>query len=80
MSGVSRLRAARKGGGMNPIEHANQKQGRHGSAADCAKPSDFGAPKKASPYGDVEYTGVPKGRTLPVRGENTNAPVRVASK
>lgn len=70
MSGVSRLRAARKGGGKLSIEHGAQPEGRNGSAKDCASPKDFGAPKKKSPFGDVDYTGVPQGRALPNRGEH----------
>ena len=68
MSGVSRLRAARSGGGKNPIQHAAQRDGRNGSAADCAEP--LKAPKKKGAWEVFPKTGVPSGNESPHRGEH----------
>ena len=72
MSGVSRLKAARKGGGSLSIEHGRQRDGRNGSAADCATPKDFGAPKKKGAWERFDPTGVPSGNESPHRGEPQN--------
>jgi len=69
VSGVSRLRSARSGGGSLKIEHASQPKGRNGSAADCATPRDFGAPKKKGAWEVFPKTGVPQGNESPHRGE-----------
>ena len=68
MSGVSRLKAAKKGGGSNPLEHAHQKQGRNGSASDCAEA--LTVPKKKGAWERFPNTGVPIGNESPHRGEH----------
>lgn len=69
MSGVSRLRAARSGGGSLSIDHPAQKEGRNGRAAHCDEPKDFGAPTKKGAWEKFPNTGVPIGNESPHRGE-----------
>lgn len=68
MSGVSRLRAARAGGGKLAIQHVAQDGGRNGSAKDCAE--SLKAPKKAAVWDSYPKTGVPEGSESPSRGEH----------
>ena len=72
MSGISRLRAARKGGGSLSIDHVSQEKGRNGSATDCATPKNFGAPAKKGAWETFPNTGVPIGNESPHRGESAN--------
>jgi hypothetical protein len=71
MSGVSRLRAAHKGGGKNPIQHGDQQTEVHGGAKDVSDKS-FGAPKKKGAWDKLPLTGVPEGNESPHRGESAN--------
>ena len=70
MSGVSRLRAAKKGTTL-PIEHVAQKTEAYGGAKDVSD-KNFGAPKKKGAWDKWPTTGVPEGNESPHRGENTN--------
>lgn len=71
MSGVSRLRAARKGGGSLSIQHGPQKTDAAGGAADLSD-KNFGAPKKKGAWDEFPNTGVPIGNESPHRGEPAN--------
>ena len=68
MSGVSRLRAAKKGGGPLSIRHGEQATAAHGGAKDVSDPG-FGAPKKKGAWDKYPTTGVPEGNESPHRGE-----------
>ncbi len=69
MSGVSRLRAAKKGGGSLSISRGPQKAGVQGGATDVSDKS-FGAPKKKGAWDRMPTTGVPQGNESPSRGEH----------
>jgi hypothetical protein len=69
VSGVSRLRAAKKGGGSLSIQHGAQKTAVHGGATDVSDKS-FGAPKKKGAWDKFPTTGVPQGNESPHRGEH----------
>lgn len=71
MSGVSRLRAARKGGGTNPIQWGAQKTDVNDGATDISD-KGFGAPKKKGAWDKLPLTGVPIGNESPHRGEYAN--------
>jgi hypothetical protein len=70
VSGISRLRAAHKGGGSLSIDHVSQKEGRNGSARDCAE--SLTVSKKKGAWETFPNTGVPSGNESPHRGEATN--------
>lgn len=67
MSGISRLRAAKKGSTL-PIEYPAQRAGRNSAAADCAEP--LSVPKKKGAWEVFKKTGVPEGNESPGRGEH----------
>jgi hypothetical protein len=69
VSGVSRLRSARKGGGSLPIQHGSQKTDVQGGAKDLSD-KGFGAPKKKGAWEVFKKTGVPEGNESPHRGEH----------
>jgi hypothetical protein len=71
MSGVSRLRAAKKGGGSLSIKHGEQPTAAYGGAKDVSDKS-FGAPKKKGAWDKLPTTGVPEGNESPHRGESAN--------
>ena len=71
MSGVSRLRAAKKGGGSLSIRHGEQDTAARGGAKDVSD-KNFGAPKKQGAWEKFPTTGVPEGNESPHRGEATN--------
>ena len=66
MSGVARLRQARKNHPM-PTENVKQRDGRFGRA-DHIK-NTLTVPTKSRPFGTEPNTKPPQGRALPVRGE-----------
>jgi hypothetical protein len=68
VSGVSRLRAAKKGGGTLPIRHGAQDTTPQGGAKDVSD-KNFGAPKKKGAWDRLPTTGVPEGNESPHRGE-----------
>ena len=57
MSGVSRLKAARSGGGSNPVEHGPQKTEAYGGAK--GKSPDLKVPTKTRPFRHYPETPVP---------------------
>jgi hypothetical protein len=71
MSGVRRLRAAKKGGGSLSIQHGAQKTDVKGGATDVSD-KGFGAPKKQGAWDRYPKTGVPQGNESPKRGEYQN--------
>jgi hypothetical protein len=72
VSGVSRLRAAKKGGGSLSIQHnAAQKTDVQGGAKDLSD-KGFGAPTKKGAWEVFKTTGVPIGNESPHRGEPQN--------
>lgn len=77
MSGVSRLRQAKKNHPM-PIENVKQRKGRYTGAPKAADPMDPRAPKKSDEmvYRRYPTTPPPMGNESPSRGEGPERNVR----
>ena len=69
MSGVSRLRAAKKGGGSLSITHVSQKTAANGGASVRPDPGFTGPPKKKGAWTTYPQTPPPEGSESPSRGE-----------